>query len=199
MINSAISLIVYQLNSYVRGLDDESVVMGNIAFIESDSNAASAPLENRVVVTLVNLEEESAFKNISSTTRSVNGGVQYTNPPVYLNLYLLFTANFPANYDLAVQSISDVIKFFQQKRVFRLKNSPSIEIPDTPDPEFSAIELYLNLYTMTFEQINHLWGALGGKQMPFVMYKARLVELEDRILIDSGHLIEEVNRNENAL
>ena len=28
------------------------------------------------------------------------------------------------------------------------------------------------------EEVNHLWGTLGGKQYPFVLYTLRLLELK---------------------
>jgi hypothetical protein len=51
----------------------------------------------------------------------------------------------------------------------------------------------MELYTLTFEQINHLWGSLGGKQMPFVMYKLRLIALTDRTIVREVPLIEEID------
>jgi hypothetical protein len=48
---------------------------------------------------------------------------------------------------------------------------------------------------MTFEQINHLWGSLGGKQVPFAMYKARLVAVSDHRSLGQGRLIEKIEGN----
>ena len=55
----------------------------------------------------------------------------------------------------------------------------------------NEIRLVPELYTLTFEQINHLWGSLGGKQSPFVMYKIRLVRIQGRITAEAP-LIESV-------
>jgi hypothetical protein len=38
--------------------------------------------------------------------------------------------------------------------------------------------IILDLYSLSFEQINYLWSTLGGKQHPFVCYKLRMVEVE---------------------
>jgi len=53
----------------------------------------------------------------------------------------------------------------------------------------------MELYTLTFEQLNHLWGSLGGRQVPFAMYKLRLVGLTDRKIIRTTPLIQEIDTN----
>ena len=53
------------------------------------------------------------------------------------------------------------------------------------------LRLHPELYTLTFEQINHLWGSLGGKQSPFVMYKVRLVKIQSSIA-EEGPVIEAI-------
>ena len=57
----------------------------------------------------------------------------------------------------------------------------------------------MELYTLTFEQINHLWGSLGGRQIPFVMYKLRLVSITERALVREVPLIEEIETLINKL
>ena len=203
MINDALALLVSELNTYVQGVDEAPVVMGNIASIESNTAAGNTLFNDRIVLSLVNIEEESAYKNLPNTIRKPNGMVEYANPPVYLNLYLLFAANFlPAGtdtkYGMALARLSEVIKFIQRKNSYTLSNSPSFT-PESPIEEIASLQLILELYTLTFEQINHLWGSLGGKQMPFVMYKARLIQLQDIQPTGSGSLIEEVSREEQAI
>lgn len=205
MIHIALEILRSELDAYMQNLPGHEVVLGNVATLDPNSGVTTTLLENRVILSLVNVEEESAFKNLPNTSKLPNGTVQYANPPVFLNLYLLFTANFlpdgnDTNYSLALDNLSRVIQFFQSKSVFNLKNAPGFQNnPEPPSADVSEIQLILNLYTMTFEQINHLWGSLGGRQLPFVMYKARLVELKDRRTTGAGSLIEEIGSNEQAI
>jgi len=46
---------------------------------------------------------------------------------------------------------------------------------------------------LTIEQINHLWGSLGGRQLPFAMYKLRLVAITDQAIVREVPPIEEIN------
>jgi hypothetical protein len=45
------------------------------------------------------------------------------------------------------------------------------------------------------EEVNHMWGTLGGKQYPFAMFNLRLVDLKFRTVLSEGGLITEVARD----
>lgn len=183
----------YLLQERVIGSDTE-VVLGNIATLEN-----SPELEDKVVLTLINVEEESALKNGKISFRnSLANGVESIFPPVYLNLYYLFSASLlpvanDENYQKALRRISSIIELFQSKKTFTIQNSPAFG-RDFDPAVLSELRLHPELYTMTFEQINHLWGSLGGKQSPFVMYKVRLVKLQ-RLLSEEAPLIETIDTN----
>jgi len=132
--------------------------------------------------------------------KTTNGTVQYLNAPIYLNLYLLFSANLTVKkYPIALQYLSEVIQFFQGRNVFNFKTATNYKSNEPLDPDLAELQLILNLYTMTFEQINHLWGSLGGKQLPSVMYKARLIKITDRRTTGTVSVIEEIGTGEKFL
>ena len=191
MLFKALSIIKTELGAYIEGLEDGGqqgdVVLGNIALQESGDNES---ISNRIVITMVNIEEESALKNSNGFYRT-NGNLKFQNPPVYLNLYLLFTANWQDAYENALRRLSNIIEFFQGNNIFTIQNSPlGAESLDTTNPDIVEMKLILDMYTMTFEQINHLWGSLGGKQTPFVLYKGRLVKVNSNKTLREGRVIE---------
>jgi hypothetical protein len=203
MIATALILLREELNEYIRSLPGNTnlnyVVLGNASEIDSTNNGQ---LLDTLIISLVNIEEESTLKNINVMKKLANGTVRYENPPVFLNLYVLFTANFPDKYENALVQISQTIRFFQSKNFFNLSNTISpttlAKANDPTDPEkdtISGMELNLDMYTMTFEQINHLWGSLGGKQIPFVMYKTRLIVIREPKYMKEGPVIEEIDQN----
>lgn len=193
MISKALSLIISQLNQFIPPLAGANeVVLGNIALNEApDQN----DIRNKVVLSLVNMEEESTLKNTPFQHKNP-GGVRYLYPTVYLNLYVLFTANYPQDYDTALIRLSSVVRFFQSRKSFDINSTqPLPGRLDFENPEDVDLYITLDLYSMTFEQVNHLWGSLGGKQMPFVMYKLRLVKLQDHKVFKERPLIEEIHTN----
>ncbi|MCB0535489.1 MAG: DUF4255 domain-containing protein [Saprospiraceae bacterium] len=196
-----LKLIIEQLDQYVRSVEspinnvaDKRVVLGNIGasrFAGGEGGNANNPLEDRVVVTLVNIAEEGSLKNNTSMRVVNQQAIQY-NPVVHVNLYLLFTANFDI-YDTAVNHLFRVLEFFQGRKIFKFKNAPLAGGLTGDEQQIEEIELTMDLHTLSFEQLNDLWGSLGGKQMPFVLYRARLVpvQMEKPILRES--LVREID------
>ncbi len=177
MIDTAISLLQQELENYLAFKDaTATVVVDNIGMLET-ANGDNLP--NNIVITVVNLEEESTLKNQPAVKRSPPNNIVYENPPVFLNLYVLFTSNYWGDkYIFALQRISYVVMFLQQKNSFSFSSSVSGSM--STDTDLLDLRFTMELYTLTFEQLNHLWGSLGGRQIPFVMYKLRLVALTER-------------------
>jgi hypothetical protein len=80
-----------------------------------------------------------------------------------------------------------------------MASSVSAGSADLSDPDIIDLRFTMELYTLTFEQINHLWGSLGGRQIPFAMYKLRLVAITERAIVREVPLIEEVETNLNKI
>jgi hypothetical protein len=51
---------------------------------------------------------------------------------------------------------------------------------------------------MNFEQLNHLWGILGGKYLPSVLYKIRRVTVDEEATISEAGFIKEIQLNEKS-
>lgn len=199
MIAEAANLILRELRAFLEvGSPPESddapdfVTLGNIA--AADTPDLTPPIRERVVMSVVNMAEETTFKNSPHFERSANG-TRYRNAPTYLNLFLLFSANY-SNYETALRRLSQVVLFFQGKHVFTLQNSPLLSTVDDP---LAELRLIMELHTLTFEQVNYLWASLGGKQMPFVLYKVRLVRVQSDRTAREAPAIEEVAAAETAV
>jgi hypothetical protein len=202
MLSIATNLILNDLRSYIAAQDGgagadapEYVVAGNIAL--ADVQDLTPSIRQRVVATVVNIAEEAALKNVPYYQRS-GSTARYRNPPAFLNLYLLFSANY-GDYDDALKRLSQVVTFFQGKNAFSMKDSLK-EVPDQQIlDQAEDMLLILDLFALTFEQVNYLWASLGGKQMPFVLYKVRLVRiLGDRVQAETP-VIEEIGAKESAV
>jgi hypothetical protein len=194
MIESAILLLRNELQTYINTKDASvNVIIDNIGMFETSNGDT---LANSIVVTLVNIEEESTLKNQSPLKRPIGTSAIYENAPVYLNLYVLFTCNYSGNdYRLALRRLAYIIQFLQSKTSFSTASSAGGSVSDLENEETVNLRFTLELYTLTFEQINHLWGSLGGRQMPFAMYKLRLVAITERAQVREAPLIEEIEIN----
>jgi hypothetical protein len=157
------------------------VVAANIAKAEELTAVTS-----KIVMSLVNIEEDRISKHPSNSFPSPTG-VEYKNPPVLVNLYVLFSVNRDYTDD-ALLYLSYVMQFFQHKNIFTQQNSPGL-FTDTMQP---VQQISSELVTLNFEQVNHLWASLGGKYLPSVLYKIRQVVIDDRFVQNGGGIILEI-------
>lgn len=190
MIDKALALLRDELDNYIDlSIGSAEVVIDNIGLLET---SGSDTLTKRIVITLVNVEEESTLKNNTPLRKGYNTSAIYENPPVFLNLYVLISCNYSGDdYVHALERLSAIVKFFQSRNSFSFSSVSGGLLPAEPD--LIDLRFTMELYTLTFEQINHLWGSLGGRQIPFVMYKLRLVALTDRSIVREIPLIEEID------
>ncbi|MCY7327045.1 MAG: DUF4255 domain-containing protein, partial [Saprospiraceae bacterium] len=92
-----------------------------------------------------------------------------------------------------LKRISKVVLFFQRKNVFTPENVGANLVFPT---EVGVEKIILDLFTLNFEQINHLWGVLGGKYMPSVLYKLRIVAIQNAKL-DETATVKEIQADAN--
>jgi hypothetical protein len=195
MIFDVLNLIRQSLQNYVLEVavreDTQDIVVLNNVVMATELGGLDERMKEKIVMTLVNIQEESTLKN-STGYRFENGHTVYQNPPTYLNLFILFSV-LHNDYEQALRLLSRVIEFFQWRR----KISPSLS-PGSENEGIGDFEVVMDLYSLTFEQLNHLWGTLGGKQLPFALYRARLVALEAEKRQAEEPVITEISVNKEA-
>lgn len=190
MIDIAMILLRDELSNYLSSRDTATVVLDNIGLLETPGGVS---LSDNIIITLVNIEEENALKNQSPLKRPFIGNAVYQNSPVYLNLFVLFTCNYTGtHYPLALKRLSFIIQFLQSKNTFSVSSSVSAGSVSLDDSDVTDLKFTMELFTLSFEQINYLWGSLGGRQLPFVMYKLRMVAISEHAKVREVPLIEEI-------
>ena len=182
MISHALTIVTNELQQHldaVYGVVPQLVVgIGNIAEgVGAVANGAGVP-RDAISLSMVNLKEDKALKNLPNYVRNdTRLTVTYENAPVFLNLQLLLVATH-TNYADALLAVSRVIRFFQHQHVFTQDSVAPLSLarnaPLNALDQLTQFKLIFDLYSANMEEINHLWGTLGGKQYPFVMYAMRL-------------------------
>ncbi|MES2731550.1 MAG: DUF4255 domain-containing protein [Bacteroidota bacterium] len=197
MISHALTIVINELNQHLEvyklpGSPAAKAELGNIA----EGFTTGSNLRELLILTLVNIREEKALKNLPSYVRNeVKLSASYENPPVFLNFQILLTATH-TNYTNALLLLSRSIRFFQFQNVFTQDNvkpgSLTTNLPPNPLDQLESFKLIFDLFSPTMEEVNHLWGTLGGKQYPFVLYTLRMLDLKYRAVQSERGLITEV-------
>lgn len=185
IIYQALSFLKNQLNSYLKfQLGNEYANVVQISNPVGQDGSPPASAKDAVLLTLVNVEEEKIGKATGMQLKSVNGKDVRVSPEININLYLLISSN-RTNYEESLKFLSHVIIFFQGKHVFDKQNSPSLD--------FEITKLIVDLHTLSFEQLNNLWGAVGAKYMPSVLYKLRMITIQSDTILESPDRITGIN------
>ncbi|MEL6811871.1 MAG: DUF4255 domain-containing protein [Bacteroidota bacterium] len=187
MIHNTLNFLTTSINNYLKiknGLDEEKVFLTHV----SDESGVAIP-DKSLGLSLVNIEEEKVFKEQKTTFINSEGGVEFRNPELKLNLYILISANYDSdNYSEGIKQLSYVISFFQSKNVFTNDNSPAMA-SENPDLK----KLILELYSYSFEQMYNFWSVLGTKYLPSVLYKVRMLTVQEEELIGDTLPVEEID------
>ena len=186
MIDKALETLKNGIRDYLVQLPDLNITSQEIVHLDHivEADGSLALPADSLGLSLVNIEEERVTKAQQNFSRSTDGRIVHMNPELKLNLYVLIVANF-SNYRTGLEFLSGSIRFFQSKSVFTPANAPELG---------PAIQkLIVEMMTLNFEQQNHLWGSLGAKYLPSVIYKVRMLTIQEALATDEQEPITIVN------
>lgn len=170
MINLVTQLLAAQLNQYLRrtyDLNEDKVIVSNL--LEMDGSVASN-INNRLVIYLINIEKDAVASRYVTSQEADNRSVQ-RRVPLSLNLFVMMTAHFTGdNYAEALKFLSNTISYFQSNPMFNHQN--------TPDMDRRIEKLILDIENLSIQDLSNLWGSLGGKYLPSILYRVRMITFD---------------------
>lgn len=195
MIHTALSFIANELNEYLKlrtGIPDVNRVY--LTSIATEDAGVVIP-DKSLGLSLINIEEDRVFKDQRTSFKNSQGNVEYRNPEISLNLYILISSNFQDkkindssdDYVEGLKQLSFIISYFQAKNVFTKENSPSLE---SYDPNIN--KLVVELYSYSFEQLFNFWSVVGAKYLPSVLYKIKLITFQENEFVLSLLPVEKI-------
>lgn len=191
MIAAAIGQIAKELNlalSRQFGDGEELVVVS--ALVGSDGAAAPQAID-KLALFLVNIERDPVAPRGVHTTRGSGERVGIGAAPVNLNLLLMVAANFSGNnYPEALKLISHTLAYFQANPVLNHHNAP--ELSGDID------RLVLEIEDLSTTELSNLWGVLGGRYLPSVLYRVRMVSVDAARLSGQAPRISAIARDGEA-
>jgi hypothetical protein len=179
MIDLVLPIIVGEMNvalqrSFPSAGGDKMVVLANLMDQSGNLNDFG---DDKIVCALVNVQEEQVKPN------AVRHASHTKNDPVFLNLSVLFAAYFK-DYTTSLKSLSAVVGFFQDHQVMTPQKTPALAgVTDKITAEI------INLET---RDLSSLWGMLGAKYMPSIIYKLKIITIDQKRMIEPQIPITEI-------
>lgn len=167
-IRQTLELVRRRLSEYVSnatGRVEDWVLLTN------PTDAEGRPYEwttGRVVMVLANMMRENLISTYQPAVPISGDRYAVVPPPIYIDLYVLFWANFTEkNYPEGLELIAHTITFFQQNPLLTHDTLPGL------DPTIDKLTFEFTNLDLT--ELNYLLGLFGAKYSPSVYYKVRLI------------------------
>ncbi len=184
MIYNALNTIGIKLNEFLKSKfssTDNHLEMSNL--LEQSGNLAITD-PNKVIATLINIERETAMGIQPRIEKNPDGRFTQLNPPIFINIYLLFTSIYTGkNYPEGLKFLSAIIEYLQGNSLLDHNNTP--QLSDKID------KLTFEIINLDIQSLSQLWGAIGGKYMPSVLYKIRMLTMDSSIIKTELHAVKE--------
>ncbi|MCP4442091.1 MAG: DUF4255 domain-containing protein [Aureispira sp.] len=175
MIHDVINILAGELNRFLQSkhnIMEEKVVLSSL--VNSDGTIAIQETD-KIILTLANIEVDKTQSNTASYKQSSRGTFSKVMPPVNVNISILFSAYFTSeNYLEGLKFISSTIAFFQSRSgIFDAQNTPAL----------AGVISGLNaeLISLDYRDASNLWGLLGAKYLPSVMYKIKTLPIKHEL------------------
>jgi hypothetical protein len=191
MIDKVLAFITGYINQEIKmsfGLAENKVIASSLI---NPDGSVTEHIENKIIISVINLEHETTTKYMGNFV--VNADNQYGKvaPPVYLNIYLLFSANYmAANYMESLKMLSAVIGILQAV--------PYFERSDFPDMDPSIDKLAFEIFNVPINELSHIWSGIGAKYVPSIIYKVRLIAISKNLVTGQVSGVSGLERNSSS-
>ncbi|TVQ36084.1 MAG: DUF4255 domain-containing protein [Geminicoccaceae bacterium] len=169
VIDRAVELVAARLNQHLRFRlqSDEDLVL--VANVVAHDGTPAPQIEDKLALFVVNIEKDALPPGRAATPLGA-GRLGRAQPPLHLNVYLMLAAGYSnGNYGQALKLVSQAIRYLQAHPVFDRRTAP--------DMGDGLERLTLEVENLGTQELSHLWGVLGGRYLPSVLYRMRTVVL----------------------
>lgn len=160
MIRKILTYYAEQLEEYLSRFHHRPEGLATVGMIGNPTEERP----NKIVVSLLNVESETAGSIATPSRRITDKGDTLLQPPLLLNLNVILAAVFDKHqYDESLSLLSDTLRFIQSKPKF----------------EVDGRGYTIQMVNTSMQDMNNIWTLLGGQYYPSVVCNIR------RLTIDS--------------
>jgi hypothetical protein len=178
VIDLTLKLIADRLNAHLSALFSVSEELVSIGPLSDAEGKPTAEARNRLTLFVTNIAHDTVPRNVSPRGALAGGQM----PPVHLDIYfMLASGHDPQIYSEGLKLISAALMFFQANPVMTPRTAP--EMPA------GLTQLSIEIANLQAQEVGQLWGNLGGRYVPSVMFKVRSVMIDARAITSVTPLV----------
>lgn len=185
MIGSILNYIAQQMDAVIRQRlrlqpSDQKVFLTPIV---GPDGSIAVKSENVLVFSLVSIQKDPIASNAFPKKPDIVAESVSKAAPLHLNLYIVLGAYYkPEQIADGLDTLTIAMSFLQGKPLWNAQNSPGLP---------SGLEkLIFEMEPCDFHQLSHIWGTVGAKYLPSVLYKIRMIIIDDEAVSQLTPIIE---------
>ncbi len=170
MIDQVLTLVASRLNGHLAGQFRTSEEVVSLSPLTDVEGKPADNIRNKLALFITNIAQDQMPRGVRSGRGSALGQVNGVTP-VHLDIYvMLAAAHDPDKYVEGLKQLSMALRFFQAQPVMTSQNTP--ELPAGLE------QLSFEISNLKVEEMGQMWGNLGGRYVPSVMFKMRFVTID---------------------
>lgn len=173
MLYTAVKYIRDELSAHLAMTSDTADDLVVLGTTHQTDSSISAKTTDKVVVSLVNIEPAVYQGHSPVSLSSRSAAATALSAPLQLNLSILVSARF-IDYQAALKNLESTAIYFQLNSEMTPQSLSSL-------PKGVA-KLDIQLENMSIRELSDLWGMMGGKHLPCLLYKVRMITIDNPVL-----------------
>jgi hypothetical protein len=164
MIDAALGILRDRLNAFLSARFGVSEDLVALAPLSDAEGSPTAETRNRLAMFVTNIAEDGM-------PRSGGRGAGAAPQAIHMDIYFMLAAGHdPEIYGEGLKLISAALLYFQA--------NPLLTPQTAPDLPAGINQLSVEIANLRMEEVGQLWGNMGGRYVPSVMFKMRSVMID---------------------
>lgn len=178
MLDKALTIIAGRLNGFIRKRADVDESVVELASPVSPDGVMPVEANDKLLLFVANIAKETLTH--SHHYKLPEKSIVQRGAPLHLNLYIFVAANFhPNRYAEALSFLSMAMQCLQE--------NPVIDRSLVGDMPAGLERLTVDIENTDLNAVSNLWGILGGKYLPSVFYKVRMLTVSTENIVGRVH------------
>lgn len=187
MIDQVLTLVAAQLNGHLAGQLRTSEDIVSLSPLTDFEGKPADNIRNKLAFFITNIAQDQMPRGVRGGPGSSLGHVTGVNP-LHLDIYvILAAAHDPDKYVEGLKQLSMALRYFQAQPVMTAQNTP--ELPA------GVKQLSFEISNLKVEEMGQMWGNLGGRYVPSVMFKMRFVTIDAGVVTGIAPVIRSPQRS----
>ncbi len=177
-IRNILEIIRFMANAHLNVAEPRVEDWVALTSVVGPDGAINPAAKEKIVLMLYNLTQGSIV-SADHPQRWQRPSDAMVTPPLYIDLHVVFMANFSVDqYSTGLTALSKIVSYFQQNPYLTRDNAREL------DPTIDRISF--EFASLSPADVHHVMNMLGTKYVPSAFYKLRMISYRSTVIPSVG-------------